>query len=151
MRTRAVIILVLFIIGLSACNKPDFQDKAPSMPGQDRSVSSKTSMPNILLLVADDIGYEIPTYTGGERYETPHLDSLACSGRLVPGVAVRPHRRWCAHSRAAVQPVQPDLRHRGAHTGCPAAPAATPAPGGAATVGAADSCLRRVPGTGTRS
>src|SRR5690242_4786583 len=81
MRTRAVIILVLFIIGLSACNKPDFQDKAPSMPGQDRSVSSKTSMPNILLLVADDIGYEIPTYTGGERYETPHLDSLAWAGR----------------------------------------------------------------------
>jgi arylsulfatase A len=33
--------------------------------------------PNIVLILADDIGYEIPTYTGGESYSTPNLDLLA--------------------------------------------------------------------------
>ncbi len=39
-----------------------------------------STQPNIIMLLADDIGYEIPTYSGGESYQTPNLDSLARKG-----------------------------------------------------------------------
>ena len=81
MKRLTLKILVLCVATLFACNKPDFNNKGFAVPVKDNLVSSKTNMPNILLLVADDIGYEIPTYTGGERYQTPHIDSLARAGR----------------------------------------------------------------------
>jgi arylsulfatase A len=36
--------------------------------------------PNIILIIEDDIGYEIPTYTGGQSYTTTVIDSLAHAG-----------------------------------------------------------------------
>lgn len=42
--------------------------------------SGNTGKPNIIFILADDVGYEIPTYTGGHSYETPTIDSLAASG-----------------------------------------------------------------------
>ena len=36
--------------------------------------------PNIILIMADDFGYECITANGGESYQTPHLDRLAASG-----------------------------------------------------------------------
>ena len=82
MRTLTLLAFVFYIFAISACNKPDFQNKNLTVStSTDLVASNKTDMPNILLLVADDVGYEIPTYTGGERYETPHIDSLAWAGR----------------------------------------------------------------------
>ena len=39
-----------------------------------------TTKPNIILILADDIGYEVPTYTGGQSYSTPSIDNLAANG-----------------------------------------------------------------------
>jgi arylsulfatase A len=36
--------------------------------------------PNIILIMADDFGYECVTANGGESYTTPHLDRLAAGG-----------------------------------------------------------------------
>lgn len=36
--------------------------------------------PNIIVMVADDIGYEIPTINGGQSYNTPNIDQLARDG-----------------------------------------------------------------------
>jgi arylsulfatase A len=36
--------------------------------------------PNVILIMADDFGYECVTANGGESYQTPHLDRLAASG-----------------------------------------------------------------------
>ena len=36
--------------------------------------------PNILLILADDMGYECLTANGGETYQTPRLDELAANG-----------------------------------------------------------------------
>lgn len=36
--------------------------------------------PNIVLIMADDFGYECVTANGGESYQTPALDALAASG-----------------------------------------------------------------------
>jgi arylsulfatase A len=38
------------------------------------------SKPNIILILGDDVGYEIPNYTGGESYSTPNLNYLAAHG-----------------------------------------------------------------------
>src|SRR5689334_17356322 len=78
MRIITLLSLILCIICLIACNKPDFENKdLAATTGDDLVTSSLTTMPNILLLVADDVGYEVPAYTGGESYQTPHIDSLA--------------------------------------------------------------------------
>ena len=36
--------------------------------------------PNLVLIMADDFGYECVTANGGESYRTPHLDRLAAGG-----------------------------------------------------------------------
>lgn len=36
--------------------------------------------PNVILMMADDMGYECVTANGGESFETPRLDALAASG-----------------------------------------------------------------------
>ena len=36
--------------------------------------------PNIVLILADDLGYECLGSYGGTSYETPNLDALAASG-----------------------------------------------------------------------
>ena len=36
--------------------------------------------PNIILIMADDMGFECVAANGGETYETPHLDELAATG-----------------------------------------------------------------------
>jgi arylsulfatase A len=43
-------------------------------------VSEASSKPNIVLIMADDIGWEALKCYGGEDYETPHLDRLASEG-----------------------------------------------------------------------
>lgn len=39
-----------------------------------------TEKPNVILILADDIGYEIPTCDGGESYKTLHIDQMASEG-----------------------------------------------------------------------
>ena len=36
--------------------------------------------PNLILIMADDFGYECVGANGGESYQTPHLDRLAAAG-----------------------------------------------------------------------
>jgi arylsulfatase A len=46
--------------------------------------------PNIILILADDIGYEVPSYSGGQSYTTPKIDFLTnngvqfCEARATP-------------------------------------------------------------------
>src|SRR3954452_25351755 len=56
--------------------------------------------PNIVLIVADDLGYsEVGSY-GGTQVPTPHLDALALGGvRFTDGYVTAP---FCAASRAAL-------------------------------------------------
>jgi arylsulfatase A-like enzyme len=43
-------------------------------------VSAVTQQPNIVLILADDMGYADPGFNGGQEIPTPHLDTLASSG-----------------------------------------------------------------------
>jgi arylsulfatase A len=46
--------------------------------------------PNIILIMADDFGYECVTANGGQSYQTPHLDRLATSGMRLEQCHVQP-------------------------------------------------------------
>lgn len=46
--------------------------------------------PNVILIMADDFGYECVTANGGESYQTPHLDRLAAAGMRFEHCHVQP-------------------------------------------------------------
>ncbi|MEX2168909.1 MAG: sulfatase-like hydrolase/transferase [Pirellulales bacterium] len=46
--------------------------------------------PNIVLIMADDFGYECLTANGGESYQTPNLDRLAAEGMRFENCYVQP-------------------------------------------------------------
>ncbi|HYT87473.1 MAG TPA: sulfatase-like hydrolase/transferase, partial [Gemmataceae bacterium] len=61
---------------------------------------SKPPRPNILLIVADDLGYGDIGVHGGKAVPTPHLDKLAKSGiRCTSGYVSAP---YCSPSRAGL-------------------------------------------------
>lgn len=43
-------------------------------------ICAKDRPPNLILIMADDLGYETIGANGGESYQTPHLDRLAATG-----------------------------------------------------------------------
>jgi arylsulfatase A len=62
---------------LFSCAKEKVE-KIPSATGADKSLQVKRAgKPNIVFILADDIGYEIPNYTGGQSYSTPNINTLA--------------------------------------------------------------------------
>src|SRR6478735_857586 len=46
--------------------------------------------PNIILILADDLGYETLGCDGGESYKTPNLDRLAAAGMRFERCNVQP-------------------------------------------------------------
>ena len=74
--SRIAIVLIFFI---SACQK-DFTLDSVASGNQDTSVTESANKPNILFIVGDDIGYEIPTINRGQSYSTPNIDKLARDG-----------------------------------------------------------------------
>ena len=46
--------------------------------------------PNVILIMADDFGYECVTANGGESYQTPNLDRLAATGMRFEQCHVQP-------------------------------------------------------------
>ena len=60
--------------------------------------TAKTTKPNILVIVADDLGYGDIGVHGGKDVPTPHIDALAASGlRCTNGYVSAP---YCSPSRA---------------------------------------------------
>src|SRR5688500_3566095 len=53
--------------------------------------------PHVILIMADDFGYEAVTANGGESYQTPHLDRLAATGMRFEQCHVQP---LCTPTRA---------------------------------------------------
>lgn len=56
-------LLLVFVVGISECSKADSNER-----------------PNILVILADDVGREVLECYGGSSYETPNLNRLAASG-----------------------------------------------------------------------
>src|SRR5687768_809812 len=60
----------------------------------------KIRRPNLILILADDFGYECVGANGGKSYKTPHLDRLAATGMRFTHCYVQP---LCTPTR--VQPM----------------------------------------------
>ena len=63
----AILLFVLLAAATASCE-------------QRRGASTKPEKPNILLILADDVGREVLGSYGGTSYPTPHLDRLARTG-----------------------------------------------------------------------
>ena len=74
------IILKLAVLGLTALNA--------------------WARPNIVLIMADDVGCEPIGVYGGERWKTPHIDALAATGATLTAHLVA--SPLCTPSRAAL-------------------------------------------------
>lgn len=73
-------IIMLFMAGISSCKKTsELTARTSDEPG-DLASARVTGKPNIILILGDDIGFEIPTVDGGRSYETPNIDAMAGQG-----------------------------------------------------------------------
>jgi arylsulfatase A len=61
------------------------------------AVHAAERKPNLILIMADDFGYECVTANGGQSYQTPHLDKLAAGGMRFEHCYVQP---LCTPTRA---------------------------------------------------
>jgi arylsulfatase A len=53
-------------------------------------LAAESQRPNVILIMADDFGYEAVTANGGESYETPNLDAMAADGMRFEHCYVQP-------------------------------------------------------------
>ena len=88
MRTVATLGLLAFLLdGCTAPYRPSirwwrggYSEMELSPDIATASYSGEIEQPNILLILADDVGQEVLGSYGGTSYATPHLDSLAAGG-----------------------------------------------------------------------
>jgi arylsulfatase A-like enzyme len=70
--------------------------------------NESTTKPNILLILADDLGYADVGFTGGKDIKTPNLDLLAVGGARLDQFYVQP---VCSPTRAALMTGRYPMRH----------------------------------------
>jgi arylsulfatase A len=64
--------------------------------------------PNVILIMADDFGYECVTANGGQSYQTPNLDRLAATGVRFENCHVQP---LCTPTRVQLMTGRYNLRN----------------------------------------
>jgi len=81
-RNSVRLFVLCILLQATACEKFNKDASARALPasGKGSSELATSSHPNIILVLGDDIGYEIPAYTGGQSYQTPNLDHMAQQG-----------------------------------------------------------------------
>jgi len=67
------------LFAFAGCRK-DIQPVDERLSASVSQQDATSARPNIILIVGDDIGYEVPTCDGGQSYLTPNLDKLAKQG-----------------------------------------------------------------------
>jgi arylsulfatase A-like enzyme len=77
-KTLVAVFFLLIIAGVSGCKKE--LKKLEVNEAEQKASASASTRPNIILFLANDFGYEIPTFTGGKSYSTPTLDMMAANG-----------------------------------------------------------------------
>ena len=75
----AAIVCCLLLTQFSCTKISDVKTDTVQSTSYDETTAARK--PNILMLIGDDVGYEIPTCDGGQSYETPNLDMMAQYGK----------------------------------------------------------------------
>jgi arylsulfatase A-like enzyme len=78
---------ILLFLALASC-----------LQGAKEKASSPTSKPNVIVIMADDLGYHDLGFQGSDTIETPHIDTLAASGVVFTDAHVS--ASVCGPSRA---------------------------------------------------
>ncbi len=69
------------------------------LPGGLQAADTSSPRPNIIFILADDLGYTDLSNNGSQYYETPHIDRLAAEGLKLQS---HHHCQNCAPTRAAL-------------------------------------------------
>lgn len=72
------------------------------------TASHASGKPNIVIILADDFGYECVAANGGSSYQTPHLDALAKSGIRFTHCYAQP---LCTPTRVQLMTGQSNVRN----------------------------------------
>ena len=81
----------------------------PSLPpAQAADLTADERSPNIILIVADDLGYETIGANGGQSYRTPHLDQMAATGARFEHCYAQP---LCTPSRVKLMTGKYNVRN----------------------------------------
>lgn len=75
-RLAKIILPAVLMLTVGAGCKKDFT----SVVAKPTEVVPHPDQPNIILIIGDDVGYDIPTFFGGRSYSTPNLDYMAANG-----------------------------------------------------------------------
>jgi len=79
--------------------------------------AAEARRPNLILILADDLGYETLGANGGTSYRTPALDQLAATGARFTHCCVQPALQALSHGRVlrseprSRRSASPDSRH----------------------------------------
>src|SRR5437870_5419184 len=73
----AVTVVYFFV----SCKKIETTEPSTVIANTSSANNLVAARPNIVLIVGDDIGYEITTCNGGQSYSTPNIDLLASNGK----------------------------------------------------------------------
>jgi arylsulfatase A len=82
MRYPIFIGAIFMFLSFISCKK-EFRQYTPLQASQ-RNLDVNGNRPNIILIIGDDVGREIPTYNGGQSYSTPNLDFMVANGMQFP-------------------------------------------------------------------
>ena len=94
---RLILLPALLCIVSLNCRKPDSLKPLNETAGSSDLLQLATGdKPNIIFILGDDIGYEIPTINGGQSYATPNIDRMAQIGMRFTGFHASP---LCSPSR----------------------------------------------------
>ncbi|PZX51011.1 arylsulfatase A-like enzyme [Algoriphagus chordae] len=119
-QNRLISSLSIFAVALFFQSEKLTFDAEPKLPTQndteriEESLKSysdekKSSKPNILFILVDDLGYSDLSYTGSKFYETPNIDRIAQEGTVFTnGYAAAP---VCSPSRASIMTGKTPARH----------------------------------------
>ncbi len=89
---------LLVVFSLSGCAKSGSKiADQPKIPDPD-AIFFKTQRPNIVIILADDVGYDAIAVNGNRTFETPNIDAMAKGGMRFTHVYSSP---LCSPSRTA--------------------------------------------------
>src|SRR5262245_66158627 len=90
--------VMIFAAAWPAWNNSQLGAKLQAVKQQGQSVAQR-NRPNIVFILADDLGRADVGFNGGTEIKTPHIDKLAASGARLEQFYAQP---VCSPSRAAL-------------------------------------------------